>query len=1024
MTSGVDHPSGGSGAAHPFAGEATRTDEELRALLETAPDAMVLVDQEGRIVLVNRQTERLFGYSRQELIGRPVEILIPQQYRKLHVQHRAGYLQDPKTRPMGAGLELRGRRKDGSEFPLDLSLGPMATPQGTWTTAAIRDISERQRKERQLHESHERLQELTRRLELETSRLKEAQAVAHIGSGELDLASERITWSDEIYRIFEIDRGELDTYDALMARIHPDDREATGNAYRESVANRTPYSIVHRIVTPDGRIKHVRTRGRTFYDAGGRPLRSVGTIQDVTEATLRKLALQESEARYRRLFETAQDGILLLDEQTGTVFDVNPFLTGLLGYTADEIKGKTLWDLSAFNHVEGAKLAFRQLQATGYVRHEERIQAKDGRVIDVECISNRYVVGDETVIQCNIRDISDRKEAEHALERLNRVRMVLSEINTLIVRSRSRDDLFRDVCRIAVTAGGFRLAWIGLVEDGRVRPVASHGTDDGYIQQLNISIDGDSPYGQGPTGCAIREKKRIAINDIEHDPAMAPWRDAALQRGYGASLASPLMVGGEVLGVLSLYAPEAGFFDEGELKLLDVLVDDIAYAMEFLWNREQVEYLAYYDPLTRLANRRLFGERVEQFVKIARSDDSMVAVLVLDLAQFKSVNDAVGTQAADTILQEFGRRVADLAGGEDHVARIGGDVFAAVVPQLKDASDLSVLLQENVRGHLNLPYRIDHRDLRLSAKIGIAVFPADGGDAALLIRHAESALKHAKEVGEPYMLYASEMSDALRQRLTLESELRRAVEQHEFVLHYQPKVSLETGAIVSVEALLRWRHPDRGLTLPNQFVPLLEKSGLIVEVGLWVLNRATADHREWRKQGLPAPRIAVNVSAVQLRQPDFIAQIASLVENTGAGIPTDLEIEITESMLMSDMSANFEKLTALAGLGVLSTVDDFGTGHSSLAYLARLPVSALKIDQSFVASMADNVDIRNIVATIISLAHSLGLRVIAEGVDNTRQVEILKSLQCDEVQGFLFSQAIPAKRLAALLAADKRYAVA
>lgn len=989
----------------------------FRSLLEAAPDAMVIVDHEGRIAHVNGQTERLFGYGREELVGGTVERLIPERYRARHVNHRAQYLTAPRARAMGEDLVLYGRRKDGTEFPVDISLGPMETPRGTWTTAAIRDVSERKRREQMLQHSHERLRELA-------ASLKDAQAMAQIGSGELDLRTNRINWSEQAYRIFEVRPGEIDTYDDLLAHIHPEDREETADAYQQSVEQGTSYTLVHRIVTPSGDVKHVRTQGRTFFDDDGQPLRSVGTVQDITEAMRRKQALAESELRYRRLFETSQDGILLIAETTGEVLDVNPHLSELVDYPPDELLGHRVWELPPFNKSDHARQAFRWLQQADYTRHETQIVARDGRKIDVECLSKRYSVGADMVIQCNIRDVTARREAERSLERLNRVRMVLSDINTAIVRCRSREELFENACRIAVEVGGFRLAWIGLLDQGKLHPVAAHGAGaDDYVPSLRIDLDPDSCHGQGPTGRAIRERQRMVINDIANDPSMAPWRESALEKGFHASLAYPLIVRDRVEGVLCLYAPEPSFFDAGELSLLDVLCDDIVYAMEFIWNREQIDYLAYYDPLTRLANRTLFRERVDQSVKIAQRDNSMVAVLVIDLARFKSVNDALGPSGADQILQEAGRRVAALVGAESQVGRIGGDVFAAVVPQLEDAGDLSPLLRDGVRDHLNRPYKTAaNQELRLSAKIGIAVAPADGDRAATLLRHAESALKHAKESGEDYMFYASEMSQALKQQLTLDSELRRAVEQQEFELHYQPKVELSGGAVAGVEALLRWRHPQRGLVPPDDFVPQLEKNGLIVDVGRWALRRAAADYRAWQDQGLAAPRIAVNVSAIQLRRHDFIHDVANALPGDHSQT-TGLELEITESLLVSDFPKKARRLRKLREIGVTSTIDDFGTGHSSLAYLAQLPVGALKIDQSFIRRLVDDDATQNIVATIISLAHSLHLRVIAEGVETRAQLSLLRTLGCDEAQGFLFSHGVNAGEMTALLHRDGNYDV-
>jgi EAL domain-containing protein (putative c-di-GMP-specific phosphodiesterase class I) len=314
------------------------------------------------------------------------------------------------------------------------------------------------------------------------------------------------------------------------------------------------------------------------------------------------------------------------------------------------------------------------------------------------------------------------------------------------------------------------------------------------------------------------------------------------------------------------------------------------------------------------------------------------------------------------------------------------------------------------------PYRVAGQEITIAARVGISMFPGDGADADTLFRNAEAALKKAKATGERYLFYAQQMTERVAEKLTLESKLRRALEKEEFVLHYQPKVDLETRSIVGVEALIRWQSPDLGLVAPFKFIPLLEETGLILQVGAWALTRAALDHRSWVEQKLKAPRVAVNVSQIQLRQRDFVAVVEQAIMDGIA--PTGIDLEITESLVMEDVQTNIDKLKAVRGLGVKIAIDDFGTGYSSLGYLAKLPVQSLKIDRSFIITMENDPNAMTLVSTIISLAHSLRLKVIAEGVETEGQAKFLRLLRCDEMQGYLFSKPLPLEQVTALLKAN------
>jgi len=307
-------------------------------------------------------------------------------------------------------------------------------------------------------------------------------------------------------------------------------------------------------------------------------------------------------------------------------------------------------------------------------------------------------------------------------------------------------------------------------------------------------------------------------------------------------------------------------------------------------------------------------------------------------------------------------------------------------------------------------------ELRVSAKAGIALFPNDGADADALFQNAEAALKKAKATGERYLFHTQQMTERIGEKLALENKLRQALEKEEFVLHYQPKVDTATRRIDSVEALIRWQSPELGLVPPMQFIPLLEETGLILEVGAWALGRAVGDHRTWTEQGLPAPRVSVNVSAVQLRKRDFVATVEEAI--MAGSIPPGIDLEITESLVMEDIEASMRKLESVRVLGVGIAIDDFGTGYSSLSYLAKLPVHSLKIDRSFIITMLKDPAIMTLVSTIISMAHSLRLKVVAEGVDAEEQADELDRLGCDQLQGYLFSKPLPFDDMTALLGSD------
>ena len=608
----------------------------------------------------------------------------------------------------------------------------------------------------------------------------------------------------------------------------------------------------------------------------------------------------------------------------------------------------------------------------------------------------------------SVRDITERKEAEDRIVHLNRVYAMLSGINTLIVRVRDRDELFREACRIAVEAGGFRMALIGIVDRSAMKivPVASAGKDEELLTAIKgILSSSEGALGNTMVARAIREKKAVVSNDSQSDPKVLFGKKYA-ESGVRSMAILPLIVSDEAVGVLALYASEIEFFHEEELKLLTELAGDIAFAIDHIDKQERLDYLAYYDVLTGLANRTLFLERVAQYMRSAVSGGHKLALFLIDLERFKNINDSLGRPAGDALLRQVAEWLTRNAGDANLLARVGADHFAVVLPEVKQEGDVARLLEKTMEAFLDHPFRLNDAVFRIAAKVGVALFPDDGADADTLFKNAEAALKKAKASGDRYLFYTQKMTETVAGKLTLENQLRQALDKEEFVLHYQPKVNLVSGKLTSAEALIRWNDPRTGLVPPGRFIPILEETGLIYEVGRWALRKAIEDYLRWRAAGLPAVRIAVNVSPLQLRNRGFIAEIEQAI-GIDAHAAAGLELEITESLIMEDVKHSIASLQAIRAMGVTIAIDDFGTGFSSLSYLAKLPVDTLKIDRSFVIDMTAGPEGLALVSTIINLAHSLKLKVVAEGVETEEQSRLLRLLNCDEMQGFLFSKPVP-----------------
>ncbi len=429
---------------------------------------------------------------------------------------------------------------------------------------------------------------------------------------------------------------------------------------------------------------------------------------------------------------------------------------------------------------------------------------------------------------------------------------------------------------------------------------------------------------------------------------------------------------------------------------------------------QQIEYQAYHDALTGLANRRLFQEHLSLALALAQRRHACVAVLFLDLDHFKLINDSLGHTVGDALLKQVGKRLRAAVREGDTVARVGGDEFTIVLQEIARPDDAASVAKKVLRS-ITDPIDVNGHKLYVTTSIGVTVYPQDGEDAETLLKNADAAMYRAKGEGRnTYQMSTADLSRTTQERMLLESGLHQAMETGEFVLHYQPQVDLETMQLVGMEALLRWNHPERGLIGPTEFIAVAEERGMILVIGDWVLREACREAKRFHDRGLKHLRFSVNISARQFRDESLLYSIESALTESGLD-PRALELEITESVAMEDVQLTMSTLAELRKSGVTIAIDDFGTGHSSLSYLKRFPIDALKIDKSFVADLPDGFEDAAIVASVIQLANGLGIRVIAEGVETVEQIEFLRDHGCREVQGFYFSYAVPAEEIVKLL---------
>ncbi|HEY3851799.1 MAG TPA: EAL domain-containing protein [Steroidobacteraceae bacterium] len=611
-----------------------------------------------------------------------------------------------------------------------------------------------------------------------------------------------------------------------------------------------------------------------------------------------------------------------------------------------------------------------------------------------------------------------RREQEVRLERLTRSYRMLSNTSSAILRLRNRAELLDEVCRIAHQQGGYDRVVISLIDSDAktLRPHACAGVDSKSLQSADVTVLETNARSMTLNERAIHSNSPAVVNDLAADPHPGAHRKLWIDQGWRAVAALPLPIDGTAIGTITLFSGQRDVFDEAEMGVLMELTANLGFALQYLQKDEALHFLSYFDSLTGLAKRQLFCQRLSQFLADDAGDRHTRTVVVFDVQKLGAINDSLGRYVGDRLIEEIAARIKETFAHSDCAAYFGGGTFALMLSNAGSGNieNTGRVMQSAAAQLFAEPFQVGGQELRPSIRSGVAFYPHDGGTADSLVQNAEAALKAAREDNEKYMMYGLVTQRPTSGTVALEARLTAALDHGEYLLHYQPKVDIGAGRIAGFEALLRWQDSQIGLVPPSVFVPLLERSGAIVDVGEWVLQQAVRDIQSWNAQGVESVRVAVNVSPLQLRRRDFVETVLSRSRGLTPGA-AGLDIEITESMLMHDIELSIRKLRQLREAGIGVAIDDFGTGYSSLRLLSRLPVDTLKIDRSFIQGIADTPNVMTLVATIVSLARAFDMHTVAEGVETAEQVTMLRVINCDQAQGFYLGRPTPAAEVPAAI---------
>jgi diguanylate cyclase (GGDEF)-like protein/PAS domain S-box-containing protein len=927
-----------------------------RHVVDNAVDGFFVIDRERRFVEVNDTLCSLFGYSRDETIGRsPLEFIADESQAELIAQIQAIDVTDHRH------YRLIGRRKNGSIFPILLNNTTYRDASGkvegsfgfvTDLTSFVEAEEAVAASERELQRILDHMQDTYYRTDVEGRVVRASQSVLRL----LGYSPEEILGSSL-----------ADMY------FHPQDRQDFLRSLAESNGALAAYES--RLRHRDGREVWVLTNAQYLRNADGKIVGVEGTTRDNTEHRAMVEALKNSEARLVALIEALPDAVILKDGE-GHWQIVNSAGLALFRLKGLDWQGKDSKQLAAMKpdlvatitrDRSSDQVAWRNRRLT---RSEEEILGEEGQTHHWEFVKLPLFNpdGSRRGLLVVARDLTERRRAEEDL----RLAAQVFENSGEAIMIMDADSLAVSVNRAFLEMSGYQPSEVLGKAPAMLK---SDLHDEDFYHRLWQSLT-DTDYWQGEIW-----------NRRKNGEVYPEW-----------------------LGISTLHSPD------GKVTHYVAISSDIS---ERKAAEARIEFLAHHDPLTDLPNRLLLKDRLERAIVHGDRTGTKVALLFIDLDRFKTVNDSLGHPVGDRLLREAAQRLRTCIRDMDTVSRQGGDEFLVVLTEPEDA-DAVTSVAEDILSALAMPFSLDGHEVAISCSVGIAVFPEDGSDFDGLLKKADIAMYHAKEAGRnAFRYYTERMNIDALERLDLQNRLRRGLEQNEFVLYYQPLIELASNRIVGAEALVRWNSPDLGLVMPGRFINVAEESGLIVPIGEWVLREACHELRRWHDAGHTHLSMAVNLSAIQFRRGSVEESVMRALGEAGAD-PAALELELTESILLQGAEHVLATVRRLKGLGVRLSIDDFGTGYSSLAYLKRFAVDKLKIDQSFIRDLPTDPDSAAIVRAVIQMAKSLNLLVLAEGVETAATAENLRLLRCDYVQGFFFDRPMPAEQFRALIESRQR----
>ncbi len=994
--------------------------DEQRLILDHA-QVGILFSRSGRVMRVNAACARMFGFPERDLVGQPTTVLVP----------AIDGTEPPGGEPWHAELEVQ--RRDGTAFWCEIDGQPFSAAgdpvQSIWT---LRDVTGRRR-----------AQEDLARVLLDQRALLDNASVGIVFTR--DRTVQRVNRKTE--ELLGYSHGELVGCPGLV--FYPDEAAyaALGTRAGPVLASGEAFQAELELRRKDGTLFWCRLSAKAVNPrATGEG--TIWIIEDITEQRRAAESLNRLLRELSTILDTATVGIAYARNRM--LLRCNRRLEELFGYAPGELVGRSTvmlfpsddaferFDAAAFPVIERgqtyeAEVLHRRRDGTQvlchvsgraidpadiaqgviWIAHDVTAQhaAQEALVRARDQLEQRVAERTRDLAEKNVEletEIAERRLAEELL-RVRGERLLYHRNQLLALARRDRSDLdeaLKEILAVACTTLRLDRAsyWRMLADGGAIRCELVHRADGAVDPAPAVdtieAVDHPAYFG------AIVANEIVAAEDAASHPAtrsLAPVYLGPL--GIAATLDAPVWLDGRVVGLVCCEVTRAtrGWQPE-EIDFASGIATMIALALEASQRRgaeAQLMRLAHYDSLTGLPNRNLLADRLRQALVFASRHRSRVALMFLDLDRFKNINDSLGHYVGDQILKEVAMRLTRTLRAGDTVARLGGDEFVVVLQEVRDPADAATVAQSLLR-ELAPPYHVEGRELHLSASAGITLYPDDGRDADVLMKNADVAMYHVKDSGRNgFQFFAAIMNHTANRRLAIENELRLAIRRGELVLHYQPQIDLARAAIRTVEGLVRWRHPERGLVMPGGFIGVAEDCGLAQPLGEWTLHEACVQSRRWQEAGVAPVPVAVNLSARVFRDRSFVTSLRAILDETRLD-PRLLELEITESAVMQQSDATSATLEELSAMGIQLAVDDFGTGYSSLAYLKRFPIDKLKIDRSFVRGIPTSADDTAITRAIVSLARSLGLRAVAEGVETDAQLGFLSAHGCDDVQGNFF----------------------